>query len=59
MLKQIDQNAFVYFLLHKNTEIFLIFECQNVTFLQCLQSPVAYIASKLILFHLFDMIFRI
>ena len=39
-MKQIYQNGFCLFLLHKNTEICLIFECQNVTLLPCLQSPV-------------------
>ena len=47
-----------FFSIIKNTEIFLIFECQNVTFLQCLQSPVHYFKT-VITFHLIDLIFRI
>ena len=42
----------------KNTEICLVFECQNVTFLPCLQSPV-HCFKIVIIFHLSDMIFRI
>ena len=49
--------SFVFYF-KKNTEICLIFECQNITFLHCLQSPV-YCLKTVILFHSFDLIFRI
>ena len=49
---------FICFLLHKNTEMCLILECQNVTFLQCIRSPVHCLKSVRIV-RLFDLILRI
>ena len=49
--------SFIFYCI-KKTEICLIFECQSVTFLQCLQSP-EHCFKTVIIFHLIDLIFRI